>query len=89
MIKYFKDYLSTDKLNILINHYPTLDNFKLNWNWWTYKTNRELERLYNDPLISAGSIPWLNQIENYGEQIDFINDENYKPDNLKEKKKRN
>lgn len=58
-LKYFIDFLPTNKLLFFIKNYPSLDNFILHWMWWSYTLNKDLERLTKDPFRAVGTIPWL------------------------------
>lgn len=65
VLKYLLEALPTEKLYFFIKHYPILDNFILNWMWWSYTLNRDLEVFTKDPFRGIGSMPWLiNDINN-------------------------
>lgn len=65
VLKFLVDILPSDKLYMFIKHYPILDNFLLNWMWWSYTLNRDLEAFTHDPFRGIGSMPWLvNDINN-------------------------
>jgi len=58
-LKYFIEFLPTNKLHFFIKNYPSLDNFILHWMWWSYSLNKDLERFTKDPFRAIGSMPWL------------------------------
>ena len=58
-LKYFIEFLPTNKLLFFIKNYPSLDNFILHWMWWSYSLNKDLERFTKDPFRAIGSMPWL------------------------------
>lgn len=59
ILKYFIDTLPTHKLNKFIQKYPTLDNFILNWMYYSYEINNNLEQYTKDPFSACGTMPWL------------------------------
>jgi hypothetical protein len=59
-LKYFIEFLPTNKLHFFIKNYPSLDNFILNWMWWSYSLNKDLECFTKDPFRAIGSMPWLS-----------------------------
>ena len=58
-LKYFIEFLPTNKLHFFIKNYPSLDNFILHWMWWSYSLNKDLERFTKDSFRAIGSMPWL------------------------------
>jgi len=58
-LKFFIDYLPTNKLHFYLKNYPSLDNFILHWMWWSYSLNKDIERFTKDPFRAIGSTPWL------------------------------
>jgi hypothetical protein len=58
-LKFLVETLPTNKLYQFIKTYPILDNFILQWMWWSYMLNKDLEILTKDQFSGCGSMPWL------------------------------